>query len=125
MLLQRCDQGFLYLYKIHNMIVVILRSTLVEDQEAQTSPALPVFFLPFVLQFPPSLLLYTQLLPQVLLNMNQLLTNITHTWKAKIIFSVCQSRDFLICVYIFYIYLRECQCFWSTGVSITILGLVS
>lgn len=68
---------------VQNLIAVILRSALVEDEEAQTSPALAVFFLPYALQFLLSLLVYTPSLPQVLLDTNQLLTNITHTYRSQ------------------------------------------
>lgn len=57
------------------MTEFILGGALVEDEEAQTSPALPVFFLPQTLHFPLSLLLYTSPLPQVLLDTNQLLSH--------------------------------------------------
>lgn len=63
---------------VQNLIAVILGSALVEDEEAQTSPALVVFVLPYALQFLLSLLVHTPSLPQVLLDTNQLHTNI-HT----------------------------------------------
>lgn len=72
------------------MIEEILRSALVEDEEAQTSPALAVYFLPYAFQFLPTRLLDTQPLPQVLLDTNQLLKNITPKLKSKIAFHICQ-----------------------------------
>lgn len=71
------------IYTMDGMIEVVLRSALVEDEEVQTSPALPVLFLPDELQFPLSLLLYTLPLPQVLLDPDQLLPNITRAQKTE------------------------------------------